>query len=386
MSNVRKKQLDNRLRPFQVALIETSETAKAVPAWVRDALAAEEIEFTARGCETRADLEAYASGSDLVWVWGSSVVTADRLNVLAKCGALLRSGSGTDNIPVAEATKHRMVVINTPDAVAQEVADHAIGLLLALVRQIAAQDRLIRSGKWEFRRENNRWHLRGSTLGLLGFGRIAELVSEKMRPFGLRMLAYDPWVPATHIQSKGAEPVTLPTLLSQSDFLTVHCPLTTETRHLIGEKEIAQMKSHAIIINTSRGPIIHEEALVRALQEKRIGGAGLDVFEQEPLPASSPLLAMENAVLTPHIAGYSDLYPESFWRYSVESVIAIANGYWPRSVVNPGVEPKWQLRRRNWTPDPEGYQAEKNGAEIARKVRRHENHGRTDGRTEPGAD
>jgi D-3-phosphoglycerate dehydrogenase len=380
------KPLENRSRPFKVVLIETSETAKAVPGWVRNALAAEKVEFSARACETRADLEAYAADSDLVWVWGSQVVTADRLDVLAKCGALLRSGSGTDNVPVAEATKRRIVVINTPDAVAQEVADHTIGLLLALVRQIAAQDRLMRSGTWEFRRENNRWHLRGSTLGLIGFGRIAVLVSEKIKPFGVRMLAYDPGVPASQMMAKGAEPVVLPTLLAQSDFLTIHCPLTNETRHLLGEKEFRQMKAHAVVINTSRGPIVDEEALVRALQEKRIGGAALDVFEQEPLAATSPLLKMDNVVLTPHIAGYSDLYPESFWRYSVESVIAIANGYWPRSVVNPGVEPKWQLRRREWTPDPDGYQGKKEGSDVAGKVRPHDRHGWTDGQTEPGAD
>ena len=304
--------------------------------------------------------------------------------MLARCGAILRSGSGTDNIPVGEATKRHIVVINTPDAVAQEVADHTIALLLALVRQISVQDRLMRSGTWEFRRENNRWHLRGSTLGLIGFGRIAELVSEKIKPFGVRMLAYDPGVPGSHIRSKGPEPVVLRTLLSQSDFLTIHCPLTTETRYLLGEKEFRQMKSHAVIINTSRGPIVHEEALVRALQEKRIGGAALDVFEREPLPATSPLLKMENVVLTPHIAGFSDLYPESFWRYSVESVIAIANGYWPRSVVNPGVEPRWPLRHRDWTPDPES-EAKKEGTDVADKVRRQEDPGLTDRPPEPGA-
>jgi len=353
------------MRPFKVALVETSESAKAIPGWVREELEAEGIDFVVRGCDSRADLQAFASDSHLVWVWGSHVLTADRLRVLEKCGAILRSGSGTDNVPVSEATKQRMLVVNTPGAVAQEVSDHAIAMLLAVVRQIVAQDRRVRTGVWEFHRENNRWHLRGSTLGLIGFGHIAQLVAEKTKGFGVRTLVHDPWVPTDTIRSRGAEPVAFRTLLSQSDFITVHCPLTEATRHLIGEKEIGLMKAHAILINTSRGPIVDEAALARALQEKRIGAAGLDVFEDEPLPVSSPLLKLENVILTPHIAGYSDVFPGSFWRYSVESAIAIANGYWPRSVVNPNVEPRWPLRRRQWPPEVEIYKTREEEAAIS---------------------
>jgi D-3-phosphoglycerate dehydrogenase / 2-oxoglutarate reductase len=349
---------------FKVVLVDASETPRAVPPWVRSSLASQNIDFAAHSCETREDLETHASGSDLVWLWGSRVLTADRLDTLKRCGAILRSGSGTDNVPVDEATKRRIVVINTPGAVAQEVADHAIALLFSVVRQTAAQDRRMRLGIYEFHRENNRWHLRGSTLGFIGFGRIAELVAEKMKAFGLRMLGHDPWVPTAQMQAKGVEPAELPTLLSQSDFITIHCPLTADTHHLIGEREIRLMKAHAVLINTSRGPIVDEAALVKALQENRIGGAGLDVFEREPPSPASPLLKLENVVLTPHIAGYSDLFPDSFWRYSVESVIAIANGYWPRAVVNPQVEPKWQLRRRDWPPQPETYAGEEEGDRV----------------------
>ena len=333
--------------------METGDTARDVPDWVREVLAAQKINFVVHGCETRADLEAHAADSDVVWVWGSHVLTADSLDILPKCGAIMRSGSGTDNVPVAEATKHKIMVVNTPGAVAQEVSDHAIAMLLAVVRQITAQDRRMRTGVWEFHRENNRWHLRGSTLGLIGFGHIAQLVAKKIKGFDVRIIVHDPWVPADQVRARGAEPVDLPTLLAQSDFISIHCPLTEKTRHLISEKQIGLMKDHAILINTSRGPVVDQVALTCALQKNRIGGAGLDVFEEEPLPTGSPLLKLENVVLTPHIAGYSDVFPGSFWRYSVESLIGMANGYWPRSVVNPTVKPKWSLLRRQWPADPD---------------------------------
>ncbi len=344
------------MRPFKVALVDLfSLTGNVVPGWVQQALNADGIELAARDCKSREDLEACASDCDLVWVWGSYVIAADRLDILKKCGAILRAGSGTDNVPVAEASKRNILVVNTPRAVVHEISDHAIALLLSVVRQTAAQDRTLRSGVWEFRRQNNRWHLRGSTLGIVGFGHIGQLVAEKMSIFAVRLLVHDPWMHPAQIRAKGAESVDFRTVLSQSDFISLHCPLTPATRHLVGEKEFQLMKPHAILVNTSRGPVVDENALIRALQEKRIGGAGLDVYEQEPLPSGSPLLQLENVVLTPHIAGYSDLFEESFLRYSVESLIAIANGEWPRSVVNPEVQPKWPLRRREWPPEPAAY-------------------------------
>jgi D-3-phosphoglycerate dehydrogenase / 2-oxoglutarate reductase len=336
------------LRPFKVVLVETGEPATTVPQWVSEELAAENVTFVAWPCHTVEQLEQHASDADMVWLWGSPIVTAEALDVIPRCGAILRSGSGTDNVPVAAATQRRILVINTPSAVAQEVSVHAIALLLAIVRQIVPQDRAMRSGIWDHRREKNRWHLRGCTIGLIGFGHIAQLVARKITAFGVHVLVYDPWVPDSRVRAFGAERVELPALLARSDFISVHCPLTQDTRHLLGENEIRLMNPHAIVINTSRGPVIDEAALICALREGRIGGAGLDVFESEPLAADSPLLRMENVVTTPHIAGYSDKFPECFWRYATESIIAVANGYWPRSVVNPEVEAHWSLQRREW--------------------------------------
>ena len=350
------------MRDFKVVLVESGEASHSVPDWIHEAFLRERIDFLVHPCKSSVDLATHASDSDVVWVWGSGILNSSGLSAVQKCGAILRSGSGTDNIPVAEATQRNILIINTPGAMAQEVSDHTLALLLTIVRQIAAQDRLLRSGVWEVRRENNRWHLRGSALGLIGFGNIAQLVAEKASSFGVRILVHDPWVPESEIRARGAETVDLQTLLTDSDFISIHCPLTPETRHLIGKKEIGLMKPHAVLINTSRGPIVDENALIQALQQKHIGGAGLDVFEREPLPANSPLRLLDSVVLTPHIAAYSDVYPDLFWQYSAESVIAIANGFWPRAVVNPNIQPKWPLRRRQWPLDPEldGFSADGN--------------------------
>lgn len=339
---------------FKVALVDlASLPAGYPPDWVVKSLAAEGISFRAAPCETRADLKANASDCDLVWVWGSRVLTSDRLDILSRCGAILRSGTGTDNVPVADATRLNILVANTPEAAAQEVSDHAIGLLLATARRIVAQDRLMRSGVWDCQRDKNRWHLRGSTLGLIGFGHIGRLVASKMKAFGLNVIGVDPLVSPDHMRSFGVEPVDFRFLLHESDFVSIHCPLNEQTRHLVSAREIEMMRTHAILINTSRGPIIDESALISALRDKRIGGAGLDVFEQEPLAPESPLFQLDNVVLTPHIAGYSDIFEQSFWRYSVESIVAIAKGYWPRSVVNPKVSPRWPLARRDWPAEPQ---------------------------------
>jgi D-3-phosphoglycerate dehydrogenase len=336
------------MRPFKVALIEITEPATSVPQWVTRTLESEGLDFIVRGCRTRSDLAAYASDANLIWAWGNSVLKSSGLDLLTHCGAILRSGSGTDNIPVNEATQRNILVVNTPGAVAQEVSDHTIALLLSIVRQTCAQDQLMRSGVYKARREKLRWHLDGSTLGLIGFGHIAQLVAQKLAAFGVRVLVCDPLVSEKQIRSQGGEPVDFQQLMTSSDFVSVHCPLTSDTRHLINLEAIGWMKPQAILINTSRGPIVEETALIAALQEKRIGGAGLDVFEEEPLPSESLLRRLENVVLTPHIAGYSDAFPESFWRYSTESVLALASGYWPRAVVNPNVQPRWPLRRREW--------------------------------------
>ena len=327
---------------FKVALVATE--GLVVPDWVHETMVRENVDFVAGECTSREELARLAGDADIVWVnGGSRVVSADALSAIPRCAAIVRTGSGTDNIPVEEATKMGIVVAHTPEAHHQEVSDHAIGLLFTVVRQTAAQDRATRAGKWD-PDCTIRWHLVGQTLGLVGFGLIARLVAKKVGGFDMTVLACDPYVSARTMAEVGVQAASLNELLSRSDFVSLHSPLTKETHHMIGERELRLMKPEAVLVNTSRGPVIDEPALVKALESGWIAAAGLDVLEEEPPRPDNPLLRMNNVVVTPHIAGNSDQHEHAAWRLSVDTVIALSKGRWPRRYVNHGVKPKLPLR------------------------------------------
>ena len=332
------------MTPFKVAMVHMD--AEELPAWIPETMASNNIEFVFEECETRAQLASCAGDADVVWVCGGSlIVDAESLADLPRCGALIRTGSGTDNIPIDAATERGIIVANTPEAFSDGVSDHTVGLLLAVVRQIAIQDRTVRTGIWDREVAYPSWHLRGQTLGLIGFGHIARLVTRKLSGFEMTVLAHDPYVSADVMASHGVESASMEQVLSRSDFVSLHCPLLDETHHLIGERELRLMKPRAILINTSRGPVVDEPALIRALSERWIAAAGVDVLEQEPPAADNPLFSLDNAVITPHIAGYTDQSLDDSWRLSVETALDLARGRWPRSYVNHNVKPRWRLQR-----------------------------------------
>jgi D-3-phosphoglycerate dehydrogenase len=236
---------------------------------------------------------------------------AEVFDALPRARFLLRPYVGYDDIDVEAATERGILLANVPDTFVQEVADHTMALLLAAQRRLPRMDRFVRDGSWA-RGENARSvahpvrRLSTMTLGLVGFGGIARLVAQRAHGFGLRILASDPYVSAEAAAEHGVTLVPLEQLLAEADIVSLHVFLNAETRHLINAERLAMMKPEAILVNTSRGPVVDEAALTDALRDGRIAGAGLDVFEQEPLDAASPLIGMQNVILLPHYASYSD--------------------------------------------------------------------------------
>jgi D-3-phosphoglycerate dehydrogenase len=227
------------------------------------------------------------------------IESADALRVIA------RAGVGLDNIDVEAAEKKGIRVINAPESVTQAVAELAVGLMLAVARKIAFSDRKMRSGEW-VKHEAVGLELKGKTLGIVGFGRIGKAVARICyHGFGMKVVYTDQRCDQEAGREFNAECVDLETLLRRADIVSLHVPLTPETKHLINEDRLRLMKKTAILINTSRGAVVDTNALIKALREGWIAGAGLDVYEEEPLPKDSPLLELENVVLTPHIGASS---------------------------------------------------------------------------------
>jgi D-3-phosphoglycerate dehydrogenase len=332
--------------PFKVALIDKPHDE--IPAWVATELEQAGIVFASGNCHSREELLALAGDADLVWVYSTSrLARGDNLRLLGRCRAALRSGSGVDQIDVETATELGIVVVNIPHAHHDAVSDHTIGLIFAVGRRLAAQDRVLRSRGWSDRDAVlPLWKLSGKTVGLIGFGLIAREVVRKLSGYDLTFLVHDPFVDDATVEACGVERSSLDDLLAASDIVSIHTPLTADTRQLIGEGELQRMKRGSILINTARGPVVDQGALVRALQQGRLFGAGLDVFEVEPIPADDPLLSLDNVVVSPHSAGISDESIELTWRLSVEACIDLANGRYPRSFVNREVQPREPLAPR----------------------------------------
>jgi D-3-phosphoglycerate dehydrogenase / 2-oxoglutarate reductase len=316
----------------KVALVDFD--GHLVPDWVGPRLDLEAIDLAAHDCKTRSDLATHARDADVIWLFGGSRILNENLDAVPRCRAILRTGSGTDNVPIVDATRRGIVIANTPAAMSDSVSDHLIALLFATVRRVAELDRVIRAGQWVQGIGQPLNRVQERTLGLIGFGHAAREVVRKLSGFEMRVLAHDPFVSPEAMTAHRVTPSALPELLANSDYVSLHCALTPATRHLIGERELRSMKPTAVLLNTSRGPVIDEAALTRALSEKWIAAAGLDVLEKEPPDPDNPLLKLDNVVLTPHVAGYAFEGVETKWRVSVETVIALAQGQPPASWVN----------------------------------------------------
>lgn len=316
----------------------------ALPAWVPDRLAKAGIALETRDCRTSEEFLACARDADIVWAAGGrrGILEGENLAGLAKCVFILRSGAGTDNVDLPRATSLGIVVANTPDAVTEPLADHSISLLFSLVRRVTEQDRRVRHGIWDSSGALSYRQYRGATLGLIGFGRAPRRIVKKLSGFEMKFLSLTRTDQKT-LAEFGVEKVELAELLQRSDYVSLHCALTPQTRHLIGEKELRLMRPESLLINTSRGLVVDQDAVVKALREKWIAGAALDVLREEPPAKDDPLLGLDNVILAPHSGGHSYIYPEELCEASVQAMIDVSQGRLPASMVNPDVVPTSRL-------------------------------------------
>jgi len=252
------------------------------------------------------------------------------LERLPQCKVVSRYGVGVDTIDVKAATELGIIVANVSAYCVDEVSDHTLALFLSLARKVILLDRSIRSGTWDFRVAIPIHRLQGMTYGIVGCGRIGQGVARRVSAFGLRVIGYDPYL----TEAGGIQLVSLETLLAESDFISIHCSLTESSHHLFGKDQFRRMGRRPLVMNLSRGAVVDEAALIEALERGLISGAALDVLENEPPDAKSPLLRRENVVLTPHIGFYSEDSKSELKSRTAENVARVLMGELPDSVVN----------------------------------------------------
>jgi glyoxylate reductase len=262
--------------------------------------------------------------------------------------------TGYDNVDIDSATRHGVLVTRTPGVLSETTAEFTVALLFAAARRIPEADRLVRAGQWKT------WgpdvllghDLAGSTLGIVGLGGIGEAVARRARALEMRVVYYSRTRKKDVERELGIRYVTLPALLQRSDFVTLHAPLSDETRHMISRPELESMKPHAVLINTARGPLVDQQALFRALKARRIGAAALDVTDPEPIAKDDPLLTLDNVLVTPHIASASVVTRSKMALLAAENLVQALNGRLPKHTVNRDIARRWRDRVKKQIASP----------------------------------
>jgi D-3-phosphoglycerate dehydrogenase len=288
-----------------------------------------------------------AARYDAIYVNSPKVTAASVARGDCRLAIVARHGVGYDSVDVNALTKAGILLTNTPFAVRRPVATMAITYVLALAQKMLIKDRLTRAGNWTQRTDHMGRGLTGRTLGIVGAGGTGQETLRLVRGFDMRLLAADPYADAAKIEALGAKLVPLPTLLRESDFVVLTVLLNDETRHLINADALALMKPTAYLINVARGPVVDEPALIQALKAKRIAGAGLDVFEQEPIAADNPLLSMEQVIVSPHSLCWTDECFHAIASDGLTSVVDVARSKRPAHLVDPAAlnVPRWAHMR-----------------------------------------
>jgi D-3-phosphoglycerate dehydrogenase / 2-oxoglutarate reductase len=275
---------------------------------------------------------------------GGEHLTAKVLAALPELRVIARAGVGFDRVDVPAATKHKVVVTITPTANHAAVAEHTLALIFGVARSVALNDRVLRSGQWIRRTLKP---VRGRTIGLVGLGRIGRSTAVRCAALGMKVVAYELYPDKEFVAKNGIELVDFDTLLKQSDFVSLHCPLSDDTRGLMNAAAFAKMKPGSVFINTARGGLVVESALIAALQSGHLGGAGLDVFEQEPTDPGNPLFKMDNVVVCPHLGGGDSQSIADMGAEAARSIVSLYQGQWPpdAAVLNGTLKQSWRWAR-----------------------------------------
>lgn len=279
-----------------------------------------------------------AQGCDGVLV-RSAHITKEIMDGVPTLRVIAKHGIGVDNIDVEAATERGILVVNAPFANVNAVAEHGLMMILAAAKMLVPLDRMTRQGGFQKRNQYITTELSGKTVGLVGLGRISSLLAQKLAGLSVNLIAFDPFVSKERAIELGVELCSMDALLERSDFISLHTPLTPETKHLISTPQLLKMKNSAWLVNVSRGPVVDEAALVQALRAGTIAGAALDVFEEEPPKDDNPLFALENVILSPHNAALSDKAMLSMATDSARGIIDYLEGRRPSFPVNPSVLP-----------------------------------------------
>jgi D-3-phosphoglycerate dehydrogenase len=293
-----------------------------------------ELVLAPQDCLSEDEVIAAAGDADAMLV-REAPVSASVIDALPRCRAIVRYGVGVDNIDLGHARQRKVYVANVPGYGTEEVSDHAAALLLACVRRLCTRDTNLRQGRFETGIQEPIFRTTGKTLGLIGYGRIGKALHRKWKGFlPQRVLVFDPYAQPAAIRENGAEAVELDVLLAESDYISLHAPLTPQTRHIINTEAVGKMKPTVILVNTARGELIDEKALAKALAEGRIAAAGLDVFEQEPLGPAHPFIGLPTVVLSGHVGWYSKDALRELQTRAAREVARVLSGGAPQCWVN----------------------------------------------------
>jgi D-3-phosphoglycerate dehydrogenase / 2-oxoglutarate reductase len=310
-----------------VIVTEAPYFSEAMRAMLREA----DADIRLSPCFTEEEVISQTSGAEVI-VTTKAKFPRKVLERLPECRFILRCGIGLDNFDLRAATERGILIATLPDWYHEDLTDHIVAFILNSTRKVNYTHHLVKQGKFSYERIYPIHQLKNQVLGIIGFGKIPRFLLPKLLPFKFRILVYDPY---TDSLPKGLEKVDLDSLLKRADIISINCPLNEETRGLIGERAFSLMKPGAYIINTARGGIIDEHALLKALRENRIAGAALDVFSQEPPPPDHPILQFENVMITPHMAWYSEEALEEARTRAAEEVVGFFKGKMPGHPANP---------------------------------------------------